>query len=585
MNDENENENLTVIVLLDNSNEEKEVVEKIASVNKEVINLEENENELENKVEKNGEDEEELTESEGEKIQEPEVLLKKIDFVYIKPISNENFGKVNYLFDYCVDLFKQGYYDPKIITWMIENKAPLASIGIDDNTLKWLIKQDKYYKGNNIINSMTYRLAKFGRLAPKNDLVRILNEEDNSENFKYYQEDSFLAKDEDEEVRNDFNFIKQNQIEGIFKEDDLYNLLTKLKGKKKKKKKVIEDKSLLGNKRKLSNDNIDNPTGEVIIYTSLTDFLNAQGAIKNDCSENPRVKYSVIRELIFAQRRKKKSDVNKVHIDNFEINFDQLSKFINEEETICKMLIDYETNRYKKENKWSSIYKSLHKLSKELKSKCSEFNSPEEENDLIKSNDKYKDIIRIIYNKVHAYLCIISDLGNIIKTHSGILKKFTQIQPEVDPTEYCNARIRSCFEKVQLSDNVKENFWAIYNNCDKNDPIEENNVEHLSNSNIQNEEQATIEINLKEVITPVEYSRQVENKNEIIMEEAKIESKSLLSPPSNMINNSLPNNNNEFILSSAQKSKNDKKQNIQHSNKKPKLSKVFYSKDFNDADF
>ncbi len=50
---------------------------------------------------------------------------------------------------------------------MIENKDSLASVGINDITLKQLIKQDKYYKGNNIINSMTYRLSKFGRLALK----------------------------------------------------------------------------------------------------------------------------------------------------------------------------------------------------------------------------------------------------------------------------------------------------------------------------------------------------------------------------------------------------------------------------------
>lgn len=573
------NENDQTVIILDDSNENGDKVEEIAKT--EIINLEEiNNNDLDNKEEKIGDEEEELTESEVEKIEEPEVKLKKIDFVYIKPISNENFGKINYLYDYCVDLFKEGFYDPKIITWMIENKDSLASVGISEDILKWLIKQDKYYKGNNIINSMTYRLAKFGRLAPKNDLVRILNEEDNSENFKYYQEDSFLAKDEDEEIRNDYNLIKQNHLEGIYKEEDLCARLTKLKGKKKKKRKVMEDKSLLGNKRVLNN-NIDHPPAEVKIYTSFTDFLDDRAAIKNDCAENYKVKYNIIKELISAQRRKKKSDVNKEHIDNFEINFDQLSNFINEEFAICKILVDYETNKNKKEIKWSSIYKSLHKLSTDFKLKCPENMSQDDVTGIILSNDKYIERINSIYKKVNAFCQIIINLGNITKNNSEMLKKFTQVQQsqqDVNPSDYCDDKINSCLDKCKLSENLKDNFWVIYNKNKKCEIIAENFVEQ----NIQKEEQAIIEINLVEQHDIAVELSQVDNKvKENIEEEAKTEINNFQSPTSNLKNDSLPNFSNEIAL----KTKKDKKQTNQQSNKKLTKSKVFFSVDFNEDDF
>lgn len=458
--------------------------------NEAAILVEDKENNLNNESEEISEG----SEIDKEDLAEPEHKLKKLDFIYTKHFDTiQPYENNNYLLNYCIDLFKQGYYDPKIATWMIENKSLLEKEGITEQYLKWILKQDKYYKGTNIINSMTYRITKFGKLAPQSDLVRKLNEGDNEENFKYYEEDSFIAIDEEDEIKNDNYLLKG--MSGFIKDVELIDKLKKARKREntKKNKSKQLDKKLLGNKRNM-NEASQLETQSIIvndpvkIYTSLEDFLCERERKLFELADNKKAKGMFIRDIIFAQRRKKKSDKNekteKVE-KNFTVDLEILSKAIKEDAKICKLLFEFEERKYFKENKWSSLYKALHKFTKDFllkikndntnqkenkESTCVviEQNLPKEENEAVNdysfSSNKIIDKIEGIKLKTTDFNKAYAEMISLIKDNADILKEYyLPVTLEFqDPSEFCKNKINTLFSSLSLSHESQINFWEIY---------------------------------------------------------------------------------------------------------------------------
>lgn len=62
-----------------------------------------------------------------------------------------------------------------------------------------------------MINSLIYRISKFGKLAPKNELFKKLSNDENEENFRFYEDNSFIDSDDENEMVIDSNKLKLNK--------------------------------------------------------------------------------------------------------------------------------------------------------------------------------------------------------------------------------------------------------------------------------------------------------------------------------------------------------------------------------------
>lgn len=482
-----------------------------------------------------------LSDSESDK--EPEVVenikLNKINTIYEMELPEDSLLNSDFLYNYCVDLIKSNQYDPKVITWMIENKEKLFKEGLTDQMIKWILKKDKYYKANNIINSMTYRLAKFGRLAPKSDLVRKLNDEDNEENFKFYEEDSFLeVEDEEENHRNDYCMIKD--VSGFFSEERICYMIKKRRKERKERKEKNHQKTknkmkfkekILGNKRKIENSNEEsvfssmkenNQSKEngIRIYTSLKELLSEYMSRQDEIKENKKQKLLLIRSIIYNQRRKiRPSDKEKFF--NFEITTEEISSFINEDLSITDLLIAFEIRKYNKESKWSTIYKGIHKFikdnnNKEKHEEKNENNDNQNENDndnnkssfnnikedivnstskvKLLNEDKFKEKIMGFYRKIQEFKVIYEDLNRLTSSNSEILKKYMNGTVDArDPIKFAKTRIQICMNSLKMSILSQGKFWEVY------DKLEEEDLNRKNESQIEvNDKTSQIDLNIEE---------------------------------------------------------------------------------------
>ena len=174
-------------------------------------------------MEPKNEKEEEIS---SEKIDEAQLALEymnkdkeklkpnKNDFNKIVYIEYENvFTKINpeldFLYDYSKILGVENS-DPKIIQWQLANLDRLFKYGIDISILKKRNDQQNLgiYKMSNIIENISYRLQKHGKLAPTIDVARILPKRDEDQyqiNEEEEDEEDINIENEDINSKNDNN--------------------------------------------------------------------------------------------------------------------------------------------------------------------------------------------------------------------------------------------------------------------------------------------------------------------------------------------------------------------------------------------
>lgn len=199
---------------------------------------------------------EEDLDSGSEKSEIPQINLNKFNDFYKKEydisFSDQN-KQINFLQDYSKHLIETGSYDPKLTMWLLENRSNFSSL-INNETLKWITKQEKYYRTENVINSLTYRLSKFGQLAPKNEILRSIGNEDNEENFRFYNDDSLIDNEEEEERDTDFLRL-QSKSTGLVTEEDIIKEMKKKRKKSKVSKHLVNLNSVGVNPKNKSNYN------------------------------------------------------------------------------------------------------------------------------------------------------------------------------------------------------------------------------------------------------------------------------------------------------------------------------------------
>ena len=200
-------------------------------------------------MEPKNEKEEEIS---SEKIDEAQLALEymnkdkeklkpnKNDFNKIVYIEYENvFTKINpeldFLYDYSKILGSENS-DPKIIQWQLANLDRLFKYGIDISVLKKRNNQQNLgiYKMSNIVENISYRLQKHGKLAPSDDIARILPKRDEDQiQINEEEEDEEDINIENEDSKNDAplnnnnlennNLNNDNQINKKIINDDIDN--------------------------------------------------------------------------------------------------------------------------------------------------------------------------------------------------------------------------------------------------------------------------------------------------------------------------------------------------------------------------
>ena len=282
--------------------------------------------------------------------------FNKIVYVEYEDIFKKEKPEIDFLYDYSKILGSDNS-DPKIIQWQLANLDRLFKYGIDISVLKKRNNQQNLgiYKMSSIVENISYRLQKHGKLAPSIDIARVLPKRDETE----------FAINEEEEDEEDIN-IENEDINS--KNDINSNLVNEppLNNNEVKHIKIIDDTE---NK----NENINNINN--INSNESNNLPNLIEADKGKENENNENKISI--DL------NKKAANNPVYEDNF---YDKNDPFIDddldnnsseENELLYKLTLGYGNfteqdilNNLKKANRNNSLKKKK-KMKKKEKGKKS----------------------------------------------------------------------------------------------------------------------------------------------------------------------------------------------------------------------
>ena len=128
--------------------------------------------------------------------------FNKITYVKYNLLKKEK-PEIDFLYDYSKILGPKNN-DPKIIQWQLLNLDRLFKYGIDITVLKKRNKEQSsgHFKMSNVLENISYRLQKHGRLAPSCDIARILPKR---------SEEELQINEEEEDDENDIN-IENEEI-------------------------------------------------------------------------------------------------------------------------------------------------------------------------------------------------------------------------------------------------------------------------------------------------------------------------------------------------------------------------------------
>ena len=186
--------------------------------------------------------------------------FNKIVYVEYQDLFKNKIQEIDFLYDYSKILGSQNS-DPKIIQWQLANLDRLFKYGIDISLLKKRNDQQNLgiYKMSNIIENISYRLQKHGKLAPTIDVARILPKRDEEQyqiNEEEEDEEDINIENEDMNSKNDINTNTglNNEAPLINNNSDNNNDLNKIK--------ILNDTDNSNDNNKSNNDKNENKNEE-----------------------------------------------------------------------------------------------------------------------------------------------------------------------------------------------------------------------------------------------------------------------------------------------------------------------------------
>ena len=334
-------------------------------------------------IEKNKEEGEQ---SLNEKIDEAQLVLEYLnkDKEKLKPNKND-FNKISYIeyfdlfkkikpeIDYLYDYSKilgPERNDPKTLQWQLYNLDRLFKYGIDISVLKKRNKEQSsgHFKMSNVLENISYRLQKHGKLAPSIDIARVLPKRSEEEQFQINEEE------EDEE---DINIENEDINNG---DSQSYNF---------KKNEEINDNIL--SQSNINNDENNNINNIILDNNNLINNIdnNPINNIKNNNNEN--------KANINLSKDKKSNNPN--GYNGYEDNFyDKNDPFIDDEldntsednEFLYKLSL--EPGNYTEQEILNNLKKNMRKLSRASVKKKKKIKNNKGNKDKIKEKEKEKKI-------------------------------------------------------------------------------------------------------------------------------------------------------------------------------------------------
>ena len=227
--------------------------------------------------------------------------FNKIVYVEYEDIFKKEKPEIDFLYDYSKILGSDNS-DPKIIQWQLANLDRLFKYGIDISVLKKRNNQQNLgiYKMSSIVENISYRLQKHGKLAPSIDIARVLPKRDENEfviNEEEEDEEDINLENEDINSKNDINSNPMN--ESPLNNNEVKNI------------KIIDDTE---NKDENINKNNNND-----ISNNLPNLTEGEKGKENENNEN---KININIDL------NKKAANNPVYEDNF---YDKNDPFIDDD--------------------------------------------------------------------------------------------------------------------------------------------------------------------------------------------------------------------------------------------------------------
>ena len=153
--------------------------------------------------------------------------FNKIVYVEYEDIFKNKNPEIDFLYDYSKILGVENS-DPKIIQWQLANLDRLFKYGIDISILKKRNDQQNLgiYKMSNIVENISYRLQKHGKLAPSIDVARVLPKRDEEQyqiNEEEEDEEDINIENEDINSKNENNTISNKMNEAPLKNNNNEN--------------------------------------------------------------------------------------------------------------------------------------------------------------------------------------------------------------------------------------------------------------------------------------------------------------------------------------------------------------------------
>ena len=335
-------------------------------------------------VEKNKEEEEQVL---SEKIDESQLALEYLnkDKEKLKPNKND-FNKISYI-EYA-DLFKKikpeldflydyskvlgpENNDPKTIQWQLFNLDRLFKYGIDISVLKRRNKEQSsgHFKMSNVLENISYRLQKHGRLAPSIDIARDLPKRSEEEQYQINEEE------EDEE---DINIENEDINNG---DSQSYNF------------KKNEDPNNTNNNN-INNNNINiNNENDNINNIMLNDQnnINDNNPINNDNNNINNINNDNGISVINLNKKSNNPNGYNGYEDNF---YDKNDPFIDDEldntsednELLYKLSL--EPGNYTEQEILNNLKKNMRKLSRTSTKKKKKIKNAKGKRDKEKEKDK-----------------------------------------------------------------------------------------------------------------------------------------------------------------------------------------------------
>ena len=287
--------------------------------------------------------------------------FNKIVYVEYEDIFKKEKPEIDFLYDYSKILGSENS-DPKIIQWQLANLDRLFKYGIDISVLKKRNNQQNLgiYKMSSIVENISYRLQKHGKLAPSIDIARVLPKRD-EEQFAFNEEEE---DEEDINIENeDINSKGDNNSNNQINDPPLNN---NSNNNEVKHIKIIDDNE---NKDENNNNNIPPDQNDNTLPPNEQDKGKENENIEN--------------KIIHIDLNKKSSNNPNVYEDNF---YDKNDPFIDddldnnsseENELLFKLTLGYGNfteqeilNNLKKTTKANSLKKK--KKMKNIKGKKKE---------------------------------------------------------------------------------------------------------------------------------------------------------------------------------------------------------------------